>query len=125
MLNRLFAGVTGILAIVGSAMLHASPLTVTNTANHDITITINGECSHEFGVIKSMTNITVDEVSLARLCKTQSGHCLAQIFNSTICRDKYIANFYFNTSKGTTGESAALPQYHLTIQPHAVVLSMN
>ncbi len=124
MLNRVLAGLTAILAMVSGTTLFAFPLTISNTANHDISVTINGVCSHEFGVINTMTNRTVDESTLTRLCKNQASHCLAQIYHSTICRDKLIANFYFNTSKGNTGEAATVPPYHLAIQPYAAILSM-
>lgn len=101
----------------------ANPITITNSSRNVLSVRVNGQCSREFGVIKLLTSATVDEAALVRLCRTTSLHCIAEVYGSTTCQDRFIGYFYFNTGSGTSGEGSAVPPYVITIKRFEVVFS--
>lgn len=112
-----------ITALMASTVALANPMTITNTSKNVLSVRVNGQCSREFGVIKVYTSSTVNEDVLMRLCGATSGHCIAELYSSTTCQDKFVGYFYFSTSRGSSGEGSVVPPYRMTIRPFEVVIS--
>lgn len=110
-------------ACLSSTCVFANPLTITNTSKNVLSVRVNGQCSREFGVIKVFTSHTVNEDALTHLCGANSGHCIAEVYSSTTCQDRFVGYFYFHTNKGTTGEGSVVAPYKMTIRPFEVVFA--
>jgi hypothetical protein len=112
-----------ITALLSSTCALANPMTITNTSKNVLSVRVNGQCSREFGIIKSFTSSTVNEDVLTRLCGANAGHCIAEMYSSTSCQDRFVGYFYFSANKGTSGEGSVVAPYKMAIRTYEVVVS--
>lgn len=112
-----------ITALLSSTCALANPITITNTTRSVLSVRVNGQCSREFGIIKSYTSSTVNEDVLTRLCGANAGHCIAEMYSSTSCQDRFAGYFYFSANRGTSGEGSVVSPYKMTIRTFEVVIT--
>lgn len=114
-----------LVGLVMSSVVMANPITITNSSRSSFTVSVNGTCLGAYGIIKPMSAATADENKLKNLCKNNSAHCLAEVYNSTTCSGDLAGNYYFHTKNGLSGEHRAVPPFNMFIRKYGVTFTQS
>lgn len=113
--NIIVSIIAGSVLMALPVLTSAKPLTVINSTKSPFTVSVNNNCSNDFGIINKDNSKRVTEDTLVKLCGANASNCSAVIYKSNDCSGKQIGDFLFDAKIGVKDSFHSAKNYSMTV----------